>query len=202
MMRMTSQQQGRVSVLTLPAFAPISLAEVKAHLRIDHDGEDGLLEGLVDAAVGEIDAPRGWLGRSLAARTMRLTFASNPPPVVFLPGPPVVEVEKIAVREDDNSLTVIFDKQHGATAPFGADLDLQPGILWSKNAWTRGGGGALMIDYVAGHPTREGIPAPIRQWLLMRVGELYRDRECSVLGIASNRLAHADRMLDGWRVYV
>jgi uncharacterized phiE125 gp8 family phage protein len=201
------RELGRVSVLVAPTSDPLALdGEVKKHLRIDHEGENDELLSAVKAAVQEIDAPHGWLGRSLITRTLRLTLDGYPPSVVYLPGPPVTEVKKITVRESDDTLEVIYDADLSIdTIGLMSDLTAEPALIWPDDAigWpadVKGGVDSVRIDYVAGYADADAVPSVIKQWLLMRVGELYRDRELSALGVAESRLTHADRMLDNWRV--
>ncbi len=85
------------------------------------------------------------------------------------------------------------------------DLTAEPALIWPDRdiGWPsdiQGGVDSVRIDYVAGYANEAAIPRAIRQWLLMRTAELYRDREPSVLGVASNPLRHADRMLDSLRI--
>lgn len=200
---------GRLSVLVEPATAPLVVegnGGVKKHLRIDHAGEDAELEDLVYAATGELDSPHGWLGRSLITRTLRLTLDGRPPTVIYLPGPPVTEVKKITVRDSDDNLDVIYDSDQAIDeVSLITDLTAEPALIWADDStgWPsdiKGGPDSVRVDYVAGYADADSIPKPIKQWLLMRVAELYRDREHSVLGVPSNGLRHADRMLDNWRV--
>ncbi len=196
---------GRVSVVTAPTSAPIPTAEVKAHLRIDHDGEDTQLDDYLSAAVGEIDSPHGWLGRSLITRTLRLTLDAYPPRIIYLPGPPVTAVKTITVRDGEDNTDIIFDADTAVDLiNLMSDFTAEPALIWADDniGWPsdiKGGVDSMRIDYVAGYAVAD-LPKTIRQWLLMRTGELYRDREASMLGIPSTRLYHADRMLDGLRV--
>lgn len=199
------KQCGRVSVVTAAASLPLLVADAKAHLRIPHDAEDDQIEDAIGAAVAEIDAPHGWLGRSLMPRTLRLTLDAAPPSVVYLPGPPVTSVTKITVRTPDDELEVVYDTV-GMIDELDLEVDLtaEPALIRPGDAYhwpvVRCGTDAMRIEYVAGYATADAIPKNVRQWLLMRVGELYRDREASALGVTANRLHHADRMLDNLRV--
>ena len=60
----------RVFVVTPPE-PVVSIDEAKDHLRVDGDGEDALIEGLVAAATGHIDGPNGWLGRAIGPADAR-----------------------------------------------------------------------------------------------------------------------------------
>lgn len=194
-----------MSVATAPASAPITTVDLKAHLRIDHSDEDDQLDAYLAAAVGEIDSPHGWLGRSLFTRTLRLTLDAYPPRIIYLPGPPVTLIETITVRDSEDDLNVIYD-DGTAVDLIGlmSDLTAEPALIWADDTigWPsdiKSGPDSMRIDYTAGSAVAD-IPKTIRQWLLMRTGELYRDREASMLGIPSTRLHHADRMLDSLRV--
>lgn len=198
-----------MSVLVAPASDPISLDDpggLKQHLRVDDPSEDDLITNALQAAVNEIDSPGGWLGRSVITRTLRLTLDRAPPPIVYLPGPPVTEIKTITVRDSDDNLDVIYDADT-VVDEIGlmSDLTAEPALIWPDDAigWPsdiKSGPDSVRIDYVAGYANEAAIPRAIRQWLLMRTAELYRDREPSVLGIASNPLQHADRMLDSLRI--
>ncbi|WP_274629677.1 head-tail connector protein [Arvimicrobium flavum] len=54
-----------------PAVEPVTLAEAKAHLRLDHDSEDGLVSGLIRAARDEVERSTGL---ALIDQTWRLVL--------------------------------------------------------------------------------------------------------------------------------
>src|SRR5690242_9969899 len=82
-----------LTLLTPAAVKPISLSEAKAHLRVDGNGEDTLIQLLLDAA---IDAVEQDTHRALLEQTWELTldeFPSCEP--LRLPRPNLMSVESI-----------------------------------------------------------------------------------------------------------
>ena len=49
--------------ISAPAALPVSLEELKAHLRVEHAEEDAALTRLLGAATSALDGPTGQLGR-------------------------------------------------------------------------------------------------------------------------------------------
>ena len=200
------RQDGRLSVVTPATGAAVSLADAKLHLRVDHDDEDDYIEGLVEAATAEIDSPRGWLGRSLITRTLRLTLDSWPPHTVRLPGVPVTSINSVEYRDRDGNLKTVDP------ADYEADLTAEPALLWPsrdgslcRGSWpddmAATGPDLFRVEYDAGYGDADtDVPRLIRQWLLTRVGDMYRDREGTVLGTIQAQLTHVERALDNMRV--
>lgn len=205
----SQRQCGRVSVVTPPATLALSVEDAKLHLRVEHDDDDDLIEDCINAAIGELDAPKGWLGRALFTRTQRLTLDAYPPPVVYLPGPITTAISTIHVRNADDEIVKIYDSGVGdPTDDIGlqSDLTAEPALLWPSDSigWPtdiKGGIDSVRIDYVTGYATAAAIPEVMLQWLKLRTADYYRDRESLLLGIAPVRNPVADRMLDNWRVY-
>ncbi len=209
MFGLTQRQCGRVSVVTPPTTLPLSVEEAKHHLRVSHGADDNHIEGCIMAALGEIDAPKGWLGRSLITRTLRLTLDAYPPSIVFLPGPPVASVSTIKVRNADDEIVTIYDAE-AETDEIGllSDFTAEPGLIWPSDdiGWPtdiKGGIDSMRIDYVAGY----GATPPdwvdlVRQWLKIRTADYYGlVREGMVIGTTIAKNERADRMLDNLRVY-
>ncbi len=158
----------RVFVITPPD--PLVLDEVKAHLRVEGDDEDTLIEAYVAAATAHIDGPDGWLGRAigiqiLEARCDTLTCGD----CIRLPFPPVIELVSVSYLD-------------GTGVEQMADLDefevMGRDLVASGSEWPWIGGStrreAVRIRYRAGYET---IPAAIKAAILLMVGDLYRNRE-------------------------
>jgi len=72
-------------LVTPPAQPVITLAEAKAHLRVDIDAEDSLIEGMVAAATAHLDGWRGVLGRAIMPQAWRETHDGAGPFALALP---------------------------------------------------------------------------------------------------------------------
>lgn len=57
-----------------PTTPVVSLADLKAHLRVDHSAEDTLITSYEAAAVAHLDGYRGMLGRCIAEQEWTVTF--------------------------------------------------------------------------------------------------------------------------------
>lgn len=207
-----TRQIGHVSCTSAASGQVVTTAELKTHLRIIHSDEDDYLDSLIKAATQEIDMPSdttnsrpGWLGRSLLQRTLKLTLHAVPPHTIHLPGPPVQSISTVEYRKSDDTFETID------SSDYHSDLSAEPAKLWPDGEWPlnlggdwpqaiHGGPDTFRVTYVAGYASASDIPEVIKQWVLCRAAELYRDREGSALGVTSTRLTHIDRMLDNWRV--
>lgn len=198
-------QHGRLSVVTAATGEVVSLADAKLHLRVDHSDEDAYIQGLVTAAAAEVDSPRGWLGRSLLTKTLRLTLDVPPPHTVYLPGVPVQSVSSVEYRDRDGTLQAV------TASDYETDLTAEPALLWPARAgelcresWPHDmdwhGPDVFRVEYVAGYGTEADIPQIIKQWILTRVGDMYRDREGTIIGTIQAQLTHVERALDNMRV--
>ena len=156
-------------LVTPPASAPVTLAEAKAFLRLDHDAEDDAIARMVAAAVEALDGRHGFLGRALEASTWELTLDRFPCAELQLPLGPVVSVE--SVKYTDTA---------GAEATVSAgdyEVDATPTFLgWivPTGAWpaTMETVNAVRVRFVAG----QGTPEPVKQAILDMVANRYDRR--------------------------
>ena len=160
-----------------PVAAPVVLADVRMHSRIDDDdtGQDDLIEVWIDGAV---EAAESYTGRSLMTQTWRAT--SDRFPVcgaeIELRHGPVQSVTSITYLAADGT-TQTLDPATYVLETSGAVARVAPtyGSAWPA---TRPQLAAVKVLYVAGYgDDPEDVPKSIRQWLLVRVGTQYEHRE-------------------------
>lgn len=154
-----------MAVLVITAPDPlVTLEDVKAHLRVETDDEDVVIEGYIDAASAWIDGPAGWLGRSIGAQVLELRTEGLS--VGRLPFGPVDEIVSIVVVDEAGAETTLAPDAYRLI-----DEVVKPG---AGGGW--GGVPAqaeVRIRYRAGS---DEIPAPIRQAVLLLIGQWFRHR--------------------------
>jgi uncharacterized phiE125 gp8 family phage protein len=170
---------------------PVTLAQAKLHLRVDGSDEDTLITGLISAARAEAEHITG---RSIGEQVLQLLLDEFPDGPVQIPAPPLVGIDYVQYI-DTNGDTQLMSPADYATD----DASLVP---WLVNAYgqewpaTLDAVNAVLIQYRAGYSE---CPAPLRSWILMRVGSLYAHREADAEKPV-NPLQFVDRLLDGYRV--
>lgn len=153
------------ALITPAASLPVSVAEAKTHLRIDHSEDDVLIESMIEAATGHLDGPNGILGRGLITQVWSETFERFAPELPLRVGP-VSSISGVTYTDDDGQ---------PQAAP-GARLVTHMGSAWAVpavgEAWPSGR--TVSVEYTVGSDT---APAPIKAAILLHVGALYEHRE-------------------------
>jgi uncharacterized phiE125 gp8 family phage protein len=147
-----------VAILEDPASEPVSLAEAKLFLRVDHDAEDGLIATLVAMARERVEALSG---RALVTRRIRETLAVVSAGSVRLACAPVTAV-----------LALTDAGTEAALAPDTYTLDSRQGELVFRSAAPA----SLIVEYEAGYGAPASVPATLRAAVLAGVAALYEDR--------------------------
>ena len=157
-----------LTLLTAPAVEPVSLAEIKAYLKIDQDTEDDLIRAFLSAARVHLEH---MIGHHLITQTWRVLMEGPLGESFRLPLQPVSDLLALAVVDVDGSVTEldvsglsIFQTDNPATL---ANLD---GFLLSSKQ-------RLQIDVETGFgPMAEDVPEPLRLAIKMIVAEWYERR--------------------------
>ena len=146
-----------------PNHLPVSIEEVKAHLRLDSQAEDDYLQELIKAATNSVES---YLGRSLLKQTWSITQTTQEPLVrIKLPNPPLMEIISVKSIHSNVKQTEIkrFILARGGAVP---EIEV---ITESKG---------VEIVYSAGYGDQpKHVPDAIRQAILMLIAELYLNRE-------------------------
>lgn len=160
------------TMITGPALEPVSLDDVKAHLRIDGTGEDALLTAAIVSARVHVEAATR---RALITQAWRIHRDGWPPDrIVPLTVAPLISVDAVTVYDSDGAGSVVDADS------YEVDLVSVPGRLVRGAAAAMPVGKAvngIAIDVTAGYgPSSVDVPGPLRQAILMLVTHWYEHR--------------------------
>ena len=200
----------RAVVTAHPTTPPLTLDELRLQARTLFPGEDdpfagaedGLLSIYIESARLEIDAPTGYLGRSLMERSYRLFVDACPCDTIILPHPPISEVTAASYKDrmgnlqpltlDDFEIDIVSPDHVGR-------MTLKHDKKWPADMQAHGRG-IVQVDYVAGYETIAEVPAIIRHYMLIKAATFYRDREASTVGLPVTKTEHIERLLENYRI--
>lgn len=177
-----------------PVTPAVGLAEMKMHLRVDHDEEDDLILGYTDAATEWVEH---FTRSSLIMQEWMLGLDGFPGSnVVCFPRSPVNDsvVSPRVEYDTDAAQNLVFD-------PANYDIDSRsiPGRLVTKNGWPEDVSAtpeSVRIYYATGYGTAPGhVPAPLRQAIMLIVGHWFTNRESVVVGTIAAEVPMAARSL-------
>lgn len=192
-----------VTVTTPPDEYPVSVADLKKHMVIDHASDDDLIESYLQAAIAEIDPPHGILGRAMVEQTLTayLTGFSS---IIRLPYPPLISVESVKYTDSDGAeQTVDSDTYEVITGSEPGYISLLDGESWPTDLDEIEF--PVFIEYKAGYETAvDGdtrtitVPHGIQIYIMLLVAEMYKERELTQnLAIKSN--LHWFNMIEKYR---
>lgn len=164
---------------------PVTLEELKTHLRIDHDTDDTELSQFIIAAT---DHTEKVIGRCLVAKTIDCymdAFPSGFRPII-LPWAPLVSVTSIKYYDNDDTLqtwsdteyTVDSNQEYNGLVYPGSDYDYPSPRVYPKS---------VIIEYIAGYADTGGndsadrIPQSLKIAVMMLAGHLYENREATAV---------------------
>ncbi len=170
------------TLLVGPIVEPITLADAKAHLRVDSSAEDALIQSLIMASRLHIEAA---LDLALITQTWRFQLDRWPRArSLNLPLRPVQSLTAVKVFDADDESEAL------TTAAFILDGTASPArlILSGRASLPLPGRAAngIEIDFVAGYGDAPAdVPQPICQALLLLTAHWYENREPVEIGAAA-----------------
>lgn len=103
-------------LITAPTAPVVTLADLKAHLRVDHADEDAMIASLESAAVAHLDGWTGILGRAIRAQQWRQEFSAGE--FVRLAMPDVSAITVAAFDSDGDAVSVTTTLKADYRGPF------------------------------------------------------------------------------------
>lgn len=192
--------------ITAPALDPITLAEAKAHLRVNDSDSDSLIGIFIKAATQNVEGPEGFLGRALVTQTWELVIDEFPDSEIKIPLPPLQEI--VSIKYDDAAGV----EQTVDPAGYYVDSASEPGwVVPVTSGWpaTIDAINAVRIRFTCGYaPTADSppdmvanVPYSIKAAILLAIGSLYANRETVVIGVTAVSLPWgAEQLLRPHRV--
>ena len=188
--------------LTDPSVEPVSLAEAKAHLRVEHDADDAVIAYCIAAS-------REWVEEYLDGTLILTQWAMTLdlfPPHINLAKPPMATAEGYT----DVTLTYTTDTEAVVALPssdYRVDRHSWPGVLRPNygDSWPAhlADYNSITVTWWAGFgATGADVPQRIRSAVLMLTTHLYEQRSAVLVGqgVVSKHIEYGVRsMLDASR---
>jgi uncharacterized phiE125 gp8 family phage protein len=156
-----------------PTSEPVTVAEAKAHLRVDAANEDTLIASLILTSRLHVETA---LGLALLTQSWRLLLDRWPPEKdLELPLRPLQSIDAVRVLPAEGAPTVIDPSAYLADTASVPPRLIRTGVIWPQPGKAAGG---VEIDFTAGYgASAADVPAPIRQALLLLIANWYERRE-------------------------
>lgn len=162
-----------------PATEPVTLTEAKSHLRVDTTDDDTLITELIKAARQVVENNTG---RSLVTQTWRLSLDAFPrnSEAIRLERGPLVSVQSLTyVDTNGTTQTMAASKYVVDTLHIEGEVALAHGEAWPN---TRGDRNAVLVNYTAGYGAASAVPDALKAAIKLRLGDLFANREASIIG--------------------
>lgn len=148
---------------TDPSVEPVSVSELKDHLRIDDNSDDGRLANLIILGRKEVERRTG---RSLITQTWTLKRDKWPIKEIVLYHPPVASVTSIKYTDDAGA------QQTWSSSEYEVDTASEPGLVTLAYGYsypsTRGDLRNIEVIYVTGYGTAgSDVPYQFRQAVML-----------------------------------
>ena len=171
--------QKTIQIVTPPASEPLTLAEVKEFLRVDHSDDDATLAIFITAARQLCES---YTRMALLPTTFEEYFDDFPQYTgtfkdeIRLSRSPVSAVTYVKYI-DGNETTITAD-----AAEYKVDTISRPARISPDNGWfgTYETINVVFVRYVAGFANAGAVPAPLKHGMMLVIGDMYENRTDSV----------------------
>lgn len=183
-------------LVTAPAVEPVTLAEAKAHLRLETTADDAYVATLVTAARQHVEE-HCW--RGLVTQTWELILDAFPgADSVELPRGVLAGISSVTYIDADGASQALAVTEYDAdTRSVPGKLRLAYGKSWpsARSQWN-----AVVVEYIVGTAAAD-VPVPLKQAILLLVSQMYEHRTPEVLGTIVSKVDFAvDALLRPYRL--
>lgn len=181
-----------------PASEPLTLAEAQAHLKVEDDDDQGLITDCIVAARAHVEA---MTGSRLVTQTLTLQ-TDRWDDLARLPTAPLSAVTAITYTDTDGTVqTLSTDVYEARLAGLDPVIVLKYGQTWPAIRT----GSLITLTVTAGYGDAADVPGPIRQAILLVIGDLYAFRETAQIGSVAGKVptsAPVDALLSNYRIFL
>lgn len=186
-----------LSLVTAPATLPVTVAEMKAYLKVDGSDEDTLIEALINVAVERVEQ---YIDKKLIKQKWAVYFDHFPctkkkdmwvdgvidasvasvlggaSPIINLPIGVMMSLEEFNTYADDDVKvsSSVSDFTVDTEGPFGR-VCLKQGGVWPTTV-LRGMNGIEIIGFFGYGEAASDVPNAIKNAIKVLVGKLFEDR--------------------------
>lgn len=179
----------RWNLSTVGSFEPVTTADLKSHLRVEHAVDDALIASLGAAA-------RSWCelktNHIMTARTVTLEASGFPSDTndIVLPIGPVTAITAVSyINEAGTVVTMTANTDYRADAAVNPARIRLP-LSASTVEWpaTYAASDAVRITATAGYANIQAVPEVAKHAMRLLVGHWYENREAVVTGTISSNV--------------
>lgn len=188
----------QIRVITPPTVEPVTLAECKADLRVDHTDDDALIASLIVGARTRVeDISR----RAFINRTLEMSLCGWPADnKIRLPYPPAVSVTSVTYYDDDNVLQTM------ASSDYILVSDVEPAIVTIKKTTTWPDASLrevwpVRVKWVAGYGATAASVPDFFKWCIRQLVAIRYENRDEMTPAAERALQNVEaslRMDWGW----
>ena len=181
-----------------PATLAVSLAEARAHLRLNSNdtSEDAKITSLILAATEDAEHV---MRRAILPQKWQLTLdAFDRMEPLWLRRPKVTAVDWVKYIDQQGTLQTLDPAQYRVV------LDDYACTVFPVSVWPRTGvhPESVQVVFSTGWATPADVPHNIKAWILLYVGTFFANRELEAqVAQPFYRLGQADRLLDRYRSF-
>lgn len=176
-----------LNLKTAAAEEPVTLDEMKLHLRVTEDEENELIWSTIAAA-------RGYIERTTRQQLITATyelfldkFPTTGAKIIRLPRPPLQSVTSIKYVDIDGATQTL------ASSKYDVDIHSEPSRVAESfnNFWpsTRNEVNAVTIEYLAGYGLATTVPPELKMAIKMLASHWFENRETVTIGVVSKEMA-------------